>query len=67
MIANLLIENQETLDLADEVLESFLDYLEECEMMEEDYVDLSFMDEEDEMTDEEREDGWAENSEVESD
>ena len=57
-IANILVENQELLDLADEVLEAFLDFLEEKEEEEEQYIDMSFIDDGEA-------DGWIEASETE--
>jgi len=46
-VACLLIEHQDSLGLSDDALAHYVDWLEEMSMLDEDYVDLSFMDEED--------------------
>lgn len=48
-LLNLLVENQELLKIPDETLEAYLDFIEEAISLQEEYVDLSFMDE-DEMS-----------------
>jgi len=48
-LLNLLVENQELLKIPDEALEAYLDFIEEAISLQEEYVDLSFMDE-DEMS-----------------
>lgn len=47
-VACLLVEHQDSLGLSDEALASYIDWLEEMSMIDEDYVDTSFMDEDDE-------------------
>jgi len=44
-LLNLLIENQDLLKIPDETLEAYLDFIEEAISLQEQYVDLSFMDE----------------------
>jgi len=47
-VACLLVEHQDSLGLSDDALARYIDWLEEMSMVEEDYVDLSFMEEDDE-------------------
>jgi len=47
-VACLLVEHQENLGLSDIVLARYIDWLEEMSAVEDEYVDLSFMDEDDE-------------------
>jgi len=44
-LLNLLVENQSLLKIPDETLEAYLDFIEEAISLQEEYVDLSFMDE----------------------
>lgn len=47
-VACLLVEHQDSLGLSEEALARYIDWLEEMSAVEEEYVDLSFMDEDDE-------------------
>jgi len=47
-LLNLLVENQCVLKISDETLEAYLDFIEEAISLQEQYVDLSFMDEDEE-------------------
>jgi len=44
-LLNLLVENQDLLKIPDETLEAYIDFIEEAISLQEEYVDLSFMDE----------------------
>jgi len=46
-LLNLLVENQDLLKIPDETLEAYIDFIEEAISLQEEYVDLSFMDEDD--------------------
>jgi len=68
-VACLLVEHQDSLGLSDDALARYIDWIESMSMLDEDYVDLSFIDEdddypiqrgqqwEDSMTEEESEEG----------
>jgi len=47
-LLNLLVENQCVLKISDETLEAYLDFIEEAISLQEQYVDLSFMVEDEE-------------------